>query len=43
MMEAIKRRVKPQFSLNESSKNVKELNKQLKSWMSDSNLLFLLR
>ena len=43
MMEAIKRRVKPVFSLNEASKQVKELNKQLKSWMTDSTLLFLLR
>lgn len=43
VMESIKKRTKPHFSLNETSKQMKELNKQLKSWMTDSTVLFLLR
>lgn len=42
-MESIRRKSKPTFSLNETSKTIQEVNRQVRSLLNDSSLEFLLR
>ena len=43
LMDGIRRKQKVNFSLKETARSIRELNRQLKIASSDNNLIFLLK
>lgn len=43
IIDQIKRKSKPTFSINETNKSIKELTKTVKAISNDNNIEFLLR